>query len=125
MAAKKQRSLVWSWALYDWANSAFATTVMAVFFPLFFKKYWASDLSVIESTAMLAYANSLSSIFLALTSPIFGAIADEGAYLRIVVDDEDVRRDLQHGHTARARQLIAQTRRTKGRWRRDMACWPP
>lgn len=80
MAAKKQRSLVWSWALYDWANSAFATTVMAVFFPLFFKKYWAADLTAIESTAMLAYANSLSSIFLAITSPIFGAIADEGAY---------------------------------------------
>ena len=27
---------VYSWALYDWANSAFATTVMAGFFPLFF-----------------------------------------------------------------------------------------
>lgn len=53
---------------------------MAVFFPLFFKKYWANDLSAIESTAMLAYANSLASIFLALTSPVFGAIADEGAY---------------------------------------------
>ena len=31
-----------SWALYDWANSAFATTVMAGFFPLFFKAYWAN-----------------------------------------------------------------------------------
>ncbi len=80
MAAKKQRTLIWSWALYDWANSAFATTVMAAFFPLFFKKYWAADLSAIESTAMLAYANSLASIFLAITSPMFGAIADEGAY---------------------------------------------
>lgn len=80
MAAKKQRTLIWSWALYDWANSAFATTVMAAFFPLFFKKYWAEGLSAIESTAMLAYANSLASIFLALTSPVFGAIADEGAY---------------------------------------------
>ncbi len=53
---------------------------MAAFFPLFFKKYWAHDLSAIESTAMLAYANSIASIFLALTSPMFGAIADEGAY---------------------------------------------
>ncbi len=30
-----------SWSFYDWANSAFATTVMAGFFPLFFKGYWA------------------------------------------------------------------------------------
>jgi len=28
--------------MYDWANSAFATTVMAGFFPLFFKGYWAN-----------------------------------------------------------------------------------
>ena len=31
---------VYAWAFYDWANSAFATTVMAGFFPLFFKTYW-------------------------------------------------------------------------------------
>ena len=30
------RKTIVSWALYDWANSAFATTVMAGFFPLFF-----------------------------------------------------------------------------------------
>ncbi len=77
MAAKTERTLIWSWALYDWANSAFATTVIAGFFPLFFKKYWAADLSAIDSTALLAYSNSIASVFLALTSPIFGAIADE------------------------------------------------
>ncbi len=78
MAAKTERTLVWSWALYDWANSAFATTVVAGFFPLFFKQYWANDLSAIDSTAILAYSNSIASIFLAISSPIFGAIADEG-----------------------------------------------
>lgn len=79
MAAKTERKLVWSWALYDWANSAFATTVVAVFFPLFFKTYWARDLSAIESTAVLGYANSICSLTLALTSPMFGAMADEGS----------------------------------------------
>ncbi|MGH8203920.1 MAG: MFS transporter, partial [Steroidobacteraceae bacterium] len=34
------RRPVVGWALYDWANSAFATTVMAGFFPVFFKQYW-------------------------------------------------------------------------------------
>ena len=36
------RKAVWGWALYDWANSAFATTVMAGFFPVFFKQYWSA-----------------------------------------------------------------------------------
>ena len=78
MAAKTERSLIWSWALYDWANSAFATTVIAGFFPLFFKQYWAADLPALDSTAILAYSNSIAAIFLAITSPVFGAIADEG-----------------------------------------------
>ena len=51
-----------SWALYDWANSAFATTVMAGFFPIFFKAYWANDLSDIDSPAMVGYANSFSGL---------------------------------------------------------------
>lgn len=78
MAAKTNRPVVWSWALYDWANSAFATTVIAVFFPLFFKKFWAAELPAIESTAVLGVANSITSIVLAFTSPVFGAMADEG-----------------------------------------------
>ena len=67
-----------SWALYDWANSAFATTVMAGFFPIFYKSYWASDLSNLESTAMVGYANSLSGLIVVLLAPILGAYADIG-----------------------------------------------
>jgi UMF1 family MFS transporter len=44
---------VLSWALYDWGNSAFATTVMAGFFPLFFKQYWSAGVAVTESTFYL------------------------------------------------------------------------
>ena len=36
------RRQVVSWAFYDWANSAFATTVIAGFFPIFFKQYWSA-----------------------------------------------------------------------------------
>ena len=35
---------IWAWAFYDWANSAFITTVMVVFFPIFFREYWAKGL---------------------------------------------------------------------------------
>ena len=40
------RKGVISWSLYDWANSAFATTVMAGFFPVFFKEYWSAGAEV-------------------------------------------------------------------------------
>ena len=65
-----------SWAFYDWANSAFATTVMAGFFPLFFKSFWASNLTDAESTGMLGIANSLSGLLIVLIAPFLGAVAD-------------------------------------------------
>ena len=67
------------WALYDWANSAFATTVMAGFFPLFFKSYWSAGSDTAVSTARLGLANSAAGIVLALLAPLLGAIADRGS----------------------------------------------
>jgi len=67
-----------AWAAFDWANSAFATTVMVVFFPVFFKQYWASDLSPTDSTAQLAFFNTASSAVLALLAPVLGALGDRG-----------------------------------------------
>jgi len=65
-----------SWALYDWANSAFATTVLAGFFPLFFKKYWSANSDVTVSTFQLGVANASASLVVALLAPVLGAIAD-------------------------------------------------
>tara|TARA_B100000242_G_scaffold294315_1_gene276286 strand:- start:6198 stop:7460 length:1263 start_codon:yes stop_codon:yes gene_type:complete len=65
-----------SWAFYDWANSAFATTVIAGFFPIFFKSFWANSLSDTESTALLGLANSLSGFFILIFAPFLGALAD-------------------------------------------------
>jgi len=73
-----KRKRVISWALYDWANSAFATTVMAGFFPLFFKSFWAADLSPVESTAVIGTTNSLAGLFIMLLAPILGAYSDLG-----------------------------------------------
>lgn len=74
-----QRPLI-SWALYDWANSAYATTVMAGFFPLFFKEYYSAGTDVTLSTAQLGLANSLSSLVVVLLGPLLGAIADVGSF---------------------------------------------
>lgn len=68
-----------SWALYDWANSAFATTVMAGFFPVFFKQYWNAGVPVTESTFRLGLTNGLASALVALLAPMLGAIADRSS----------------------------------------------
>ncbi len=70
---------IYSWALYDWANSAYATVVIAAFFPIFFKQYWAADLSAAESTYQLGIANALSSLVMMVFAPLLGAIADRGS----------------------------------------------
>jgi len=73
---------VFAWALYDWANSGFMTTVVAAFFPVFFKQYWSAETDVTISTLQLGFANSLASLFVALLSPALGAIADKGGAKR-------------------------------------------
>jgi MFS transporter, UMF1 family len=69
---------VFAWALYDWGNSAFATTVMAGFFPVFFQKFWSTDVLPIETTSRLGYANAAAGLVIALLAPVLGAIGDRG-----------------------------------------------
>jgi len=75
---ESNRKAIFSWAMYDWANSAFATTVMAGFFPIFFKQFWSVGADPTLSTARLGLANSLAGIAVALCAPVLGAIADKG-----------------------------------------------
>lgn len=79
MEKRKLDRPTWGWLAYDWASSAFATTVMAGFFPIFFKQYWNEGIDVTISTFRLGTANSIASLTVALMAPILGAIADAGA----------------------------------------------
>jgi len=72
------RRPVFGWAMYDWANSAFACTVMAGFFPLFFKQFWNAGMPATQSTFRLGMANGVASLIVALIAPLVGAIADKG-----------------------------------------------
>jgi UMF1 family MFS transporter len=74
----KRRDTV-SWALYDWANSAFATTVLAGFFPVFFQKFWSTGVDPTVSTSRLGFANAIAGVVVALLAPALGAIADRTA----------------------------------------------
>ena len=72
------RRAIWGWALYDWANSTFATTIMAVFFPILYKQYWSHGIDMNLSTFRLGLGNALASLVVALMAPVLGAVADSG-----------------------------------------------
>jgi len=82
MSLERQK---WGWAMYDWANSAFATTVMAGFFPVFFKDYWNAGLDPVDSTFRLGIANSLASLLIVLLAPLLGAVADRLAWRKAML----------------------------------------
>ena len=75
----RSRKTLWGWVLYDCGNSAFATTIMAGFFPVFFKNYWSYQSDINTSTAMLGFGNALAGLLVALMAPLLGAIADNRA----------------------------------------------
>ena len=76
------RRPVLAWALYDWANSAFATTVMAGFFPAFFRQYWSLGADPTVATFRLGLANGLAGLIVALLAPLLGILADRSARRR-------------------------------------------
>jgi UMF1 family MFS transporter len=69
-----------AWAIYDWANSAFALSIMAVLYPLFLGSYWSAGASGSEVTARLAWITAASNFAVAILAPVFGTIADAGGY---------------------------------------------
>jgi UMF1 family MFS transporter len=82
-AASKVAGLNWRqvlpWALYDWANSGYAATVLAAFFPVFFKDYWnPPGTKETVSDFRLTAAISTAGVIVAILAPALGAIGDRG-----------------------------------------------
>ena len=67
----------YSWVLYDWANSAYATIVLAGFFPIIFAEYFATSVLSSERTLYLGISNSAASLILIFIAPIFGLLSDK------------------------------------------------
>jgi MFS transporter, UMF1 family len=65
-----------AWAMYDWANSAFQTTIIAAVFPIYYQKVAAADLPEAVAMSRFAWATTLAILIVAIVAPILGAIAD-------------------------------------------------
>lgn len=73
---KSRRGEILSWCMYDWANSAFATTVMAAVLPIYYSQVAGVTLPGNTATAYWGYTTALALLITALLAPIMGAIAD-------------------------------------------------
>ena len=69
-----------AWAMYDWANSPFQSTVINAVFPLFFGSYAAAGLVGSDATARFAWGTTLAVTIVAVLGPILGALADYRAW---------------------------------------------
>ena len=69
--------------MYDWANSAFATTIMAAVLPEFYSSVAGATLDKTTATSYWGYSNTIAMLIIALTAPILGAIADHSAKKKI------------------------------------------
>lgn len=71
-----------AWALFDWANSAFALVITVAIFPAYFTTVTAETVSVLgiemSNSSLFAYAISGSYLIIALFSPLLSGIADSG-----------------------------------------------
>ena len=68
--------MVLSWCLYDWANSAFASTIMAAVLPVFYSSVAADGLSRTTASSYWGYTNTIAMLVVAVCAPILGALAD-------------------------------------------------
>ena len=68
-----------AWAMYDWANSAYQTTIIAAVFPIYFRRVIAADLAEADALSAFAWASTIAILVVAIVAPILGAIADHAA----------------------------------------------
>jgi UMF1 family MFS transporter len=73
---REHKKTINAWVMYDWANSAFATTIMAAVLPVYYASVAAANLEGNLATVYWAYTTSISLLIAAVISPVLGAAAD-------------------------------------------------
>lgn len=72
-----RRRVVNAWVMYDWANSAFATTTMAAVLPVFFNSVaTTAGMSAVDASSVWGLTQTIGMLLVALAAPVLGAIAD-------------------------------------------------
>lgn len=83
LAPPGAKKSIFSWCLYDWANSAFSTVIITFVFSVFFTRGMIGDET--QGSAMWSYAIAISGICIAILGPVLGAIADHSGARKIWV----------------------------------------
>jgi len=76
MKDKTHCKIINAWCMYDWANSAFATTIMAAVLPTFYSEVAGANLRPVQASSYWGYTNTIAMLLIAVAAPILGAIAD-------------------------------------------------
>ena len=75
---KKFTKTEWSWIFYDWANSVYATNILAVIFPIYFGSVCAQNGA--DNLVLWSYGTSAATFTVAVLAPILGALGDHKGY---------------------------------------------
>ncbi len=65
-----------AWATYDWANSAFITVVITAVYPIYYQRVACAGVDPAVGSARHAWTTALALAFVAVLSPVLGALAD-------------------------------------------------
>ena len=76
MKDKTHKKIINAWCMYDWANSAFATTIMAAVLPTFYSAVAGANLKPVQASSYWGYTNTIAMLLVAVAAPILGAMAD-------------------------------------------------
>ena len=79
----EQRRTIWSWCLYDWANSAFTTLVVTFVYSAYFTSAFVDDPG--RGTALWSRGITVSALVIAALAPIAGALADRGGRRKYLI----------------------------------------
>lgn len=74
-----------AWALYDWANSAFVTTIVASVFPIYYNSVAAEGLAPDVAAFRFSIATTVALAISAAIAPVLGAIADARAAKKVLL----------------------------------------
>jgi UMF1 family MFS transporter len=74
---REYQRIIHAWAMYDWANSAFAVIMLTAVFPVYYRALVTNaGYSPEDATAYWAYTTSVSLLIIAVLGPLLGAVAD-------------------------------------------------